>query len=137
MNIKQVKRKHIVRMFEYCQNVLGYSKYQENFPEIQVNFRKSKKEDDVDLGWYDFEDNIIRINIPQHISFIELCSTMIHEYTHYLQNREKYYRIYRRLEKQNEDYYNDHPLEIMAVSNAELLKKDCKRYVVTYFSDKK
>lgn len=119
MNIKDINRNDILTMYMWCKEKFGISKYQKGFPKIVIN-RTCKKE----FGLYYGDKNIIVINLKAHKSVIDLCNTVIHEYTHYLQNMEMYDEYFCKYNRN----YNNHPYEISANNKAykheKALKKD-------------
>jgi len=62
-------------------------------------------------GWYDPIENKITLFLKPNKTVKDLCSTLIHEYTHYKQPcRTKYRKLL------NEHGYENHPFEIQAYS---------------------
>jgi Zn-dependent peptidase ImmA (M78 family) len=123
MNLTHIKRKHVVKMLDYCIFTFGPSKFQDEYPSISIKFKVKDKNF---LGEYDGEENCIYINVNAHNSALELCSTVIHEYVHYLQDTTKYDMYFYKYRRS----YNTHPYEITANSKAEKHKRECKRYLV-------
>jgi hypothetical protein len=113
MTLDNIKRKHIIWMFDWCYNNLGQSKFNHKFKVVI-----SRKKEDV-FGQYVIGKDIIRINIKNHKSLLDICDTVIHEYTHYLQNMEMYTTY---VYKYNRNYSN-HPYEVSAVKKALKYKK--------------
>lgn len=90
-------------MLDWCFYIFGKSKYKASPPKLQV-----VKEGD-DCGGYHFEKNIITIYLGSHNTVLELTSTIIHEYAHYLQD-ENIYNFYEGFDVA----YKKHPYEIEA-----------------------
>ena len=77
-------------------------------------------------GYYDSSTNKIHVYKAAHSSFVETMDTIVHEYTHYLQNLEAY-AIF---EKTGTPYY-DNPYEIEAFEMGKRYKMVCKKYVAS------
>ena len=120
MNISQIKRKHISGMLEFCFTTFGYSLYQPHYPIIKIDYNNKLKGM---LGEYDGDENTISINLKYHKSVVELCSTVIHEFIHYLQNMDRYNKLYKKVG------YNDHPFEIEATELSNHWKKECRNFI--------
>lgn len=120
MNINSIRRVHILKMIDYCYETFGSSKYQKYLPFLKIDYKGKIYPH---MGEYRNEENEIIINLPAHNSVIELCSTIIHEYVHYLQNMEKYDRLYKKTS------YHDHPFEHEANLTANEYKWECRRYI--------
>jgi len=114
--ISNIKRKHIVWMFSWCYNKFGESKFNDNF-DVKV----SRKEKDK-YGCYIDDMDVIQINLNAHKSLIELCDTVIHEFTHYLQDMYMYNKYFL---KHNRNYDN-HPYEISADNKAKKYRKELR-----------
>lgn len=119
-----IERKHIVKMLEYCQKKWGKSDYHRTFPKLRVHKKSSKY--DVKFGEFNYETNTIYLYLSSHDSVVEMCDTIVHEYTHYLQNMDKMYdkymtKYYKR--------YDNHPYEITAVNRGKKYKWECLKYI--------
>lgn len=115
-NKKEVTRKDILHMLDWCKNNLGKSKY--------FSIRKLKLRMDHHmnyLGQFDISKNTIYLNPSRHKNKIELAETIIHEYVHFLQNPKEYDKLFRYDYK---DYY-DHPHEREAETIALKLGRKC------------
>jgi hypothetical protein len=111
--MSNIKKKHIKWMFKWCKQKFGKSKFNPKF-EVKVSHKCKDK-----YGVYKDDKDIITIYLNTHKSLIELCDTVIHEYTHYLQNMYMY-DVY--FFKYSRNYYN-HPYEISANNKAAKYKK--------------
>ena len=112
-----INRKHIVWMFGWCKAKFGESKFNPNF-----HVKVSRKEKDK-LGCYIDDQGIIQVNLNAHKSLLDLCDTVIHEYTHYLQDMSMYTTYFLKYNKN----YNNHPYEISANNKAKKWKKELRR----------
>jgi hypothetical protein len=74
------------------------------------------------FGQYFPYPNTILINPKKHRSLIALCSTIIHEYTHFQQDMVKY------LEYRNS--YENHPYEISSNNRGDRDKLEARRYIL-------
>ncbi len=116
MNISNIKRNHIVWMFDWCKEKFGESKFNDDFGVKISRTDKSK------YGCYLDDLDTIQVNLTMHKSLIELCDTVIHEFTHYLQDM-RMYDVY--FDKYNRNY-NNHPYEISADNKAKRWRKDLR-----------
>jgi hypothetical protein len=116
MQISSIKRNHIVWMFDWCRDKFGESKFNNDFSVKISRTDKSK------FGCYLDDLDTIQVNLTMHKSLIELCDTVIHEFTHYLQDMGMY-DVY--FDKYNRNY-NNHPYEISADNKAKKWRKDLR-----------
>jgi len=114
--ISSIKRKHIVWMFEWCKSKFGESKFNNDF-DVKISRVERDK-----YGCYLDDLDTIQINLNAHKSLIELCDTVIHEHTHYLQNMVMYDKYFL---KHNRNYDN-HPYEISADNKAKKHRKSLR-----------
>lgn len=77
-------------------------------------------------GYYDPIENKIHIYKAAHSSFVEAMDTIVHEYTHYLQDL----RAYMIFQKTGTSY-QDNPYEIEAREMGKRYKMACKKYVAS------
>jgi hypothetical protein len=92
----------------WCRRKWGKSRYVKGRPGLRV-LKRSRQ----DLyGWYNERINLITLRLDWHESPLDLVETVIHEYTHYLQD------IAGRYDRLAEAYkdlpYEAHPLEKQA-----------------------
>lgn len=116
MNTVAPSRKYVNKIVDWCLKNYGRSKYNRYFPEIQ--YRKS--EDRSTLAFYDDQDGVIFINKYDHRSLRTLANSIIHEYTHYMQNMKHYDVLSMYLP------YHKNPMEIEA---NRIAKRDAKKCV--------
>jgi len=103
-------------MFDWCKSKFGESKFNNDF-DVKISRKEKGK-----YGCYIDDLDIIQINLNVHKSLIELCDTVIHEYTHYLQNMVMYDKYFL---KHNRNY-NNHPYEISANNKAKKYRKELR-----------
>lgn len=122
MNKNDVNRRVIKLALEYCVKTFGLSKFNGPIPNIIV--KRNRLEDDKRCrGQYDSTTNTIIVIPIAHSSFIDVINTVIHEYTHYLQDLGIYSILYRSFG------YWDHPQEIEADKTASKYQWRCKNYI--------
>jgi hypothetical protein len=103
---------------DWCYEKFGESKFQEYLPWTDV-----ENDSNLELkGEYDGSDNTIIIYSKYIDNIDDLISTVIHEYTHYLQSPGWYTRYANTLNKND-----DHPYESQAESVAKSHTKKCKQ----------
>lgn len=107
-----MNRKHIIWMFEWCENKFGKSKFNEDF-KIKISKAKDR------YGVYMRDKNTIQVNVKAHKSLLELCDTVVHEYTHYLQDMSMYVEYFLKYNRN----YDNHPYEVTANNRAKKWKK--------------
>jgi hypothetical protein len=122
MSIRDIKRKDVVAMYWWCVFNFGKSKYNEELPKLTVNRTITDK-----FGFYDPSNNVITICLKPHTSIANLCNTVIHEYTHYLQNM-RMYDIYVFKYKRS---YENHPYEVSANNKAKKYEKKLKKFALS------
>jgi len=107
------------KIFDWCVNEYGLSKYQEYIPWLEI------EDDNLGMmGEYESEENTITIYENYIKNTDELVETMIHEYQHYLQSpvwMERYYTM--------GHTHSTHPYEIQAEEVAQRDKNKCKKFV--------
>lgn len=102
----------INKTIRYCINHIGVN-YKITKP-ITIQLKNNPYQD-CRLGEYDPQTNTITIFINELRTVGELTSTLIHEYTHYLQPiTEKYYKLYQLYG------YSNHPHEVEARNNEKI-----------------
>jgi len=118
----KLTKKHADKIFEWCVEKYGKSKYNRELP--QIEFRKGDYYTEGCMAFYDDIESTIFIDKSRHHDLYELASSIIHEYTHYKQNM----RHYQILSLYLPD--NKHPMEIEAYKIA---NKDTKKCVKELF----
>jgi hypothetical protein len=103
---KNVSRKSAKMIVEWCIKHYGPSKYADlETLSVRLDSRMEF------LGEYCPVENQIILNPKKHRSLLEWCSTVIHEYTHFRQNMDKYSRL--KVE------YSENPYELESNSIAD------------------
>lgn len=118
MNIKQFKRSDALRVMNWCKKNIGINYRRKYLPDLEWH---TARDVSWDCGDYDFEDNLITLYKGSHRSVIELISTIIHEWQHYLQSSKKYY------EYADQYTYDKNPFEKQANYIADKYKYQCKK----------
>jgi hypothetical protein len=113
----ELKKELAIQTLKWCKRNFGLNK-RKKLPKISVRIRFID-EDSYPFGEYYWEDNRIIIYDSKCKSMTDVISTVIHEYTHYLQSMKKYYEYF------NTHYYSTHPFEREAIRNSKLYTKKC------------
>jgi hypothetical protein len=121
-------RGHVDKIYEWCKKRYGRSKYNGRYPDVV--FRKGDYYDGEEWGYYDEVDKCIYINRDKHETLQDLIDTMIHEYTHYLQNMHHYQIIALYLE------HDEHPMEIQANAVADKDGIECLKYMENMYKNR-
>jgi uncharacterized protein YjaZ len=114
------------KALEWCKDYFGLCDRKRTELKFKVSERKRKFGNFDIYGNYCFWRNTITLYLPNTITIHDIVSTMIHEYTHYLQSRTRY----RGYEKTH--YYSQNPLEKEARRNEDKYTKMCIRYIKKY-----
>lgn len=113
---------------EWCENNLGINTRKRKKLLLDISYKERVKGKDIYYGKYCFNANKITIYVINCETLHDVISTMIHEYTHYLQSSSKY-RLYSKTY-----YYSQNPYERQAKRNEEKYTKSCyneiKRLVI-------
>jgi len=125
MNINDIERKHMTFAVQWCQEKWGVSKFKRNLPTLYMSNSKNP----INFGLYYLKGNRIVVYINAHKTALDIFSTIIHEYTHYLQDMNKYVNY------KNKNY-NKHPYEITAYNREKKFKWELKKAVTEYFGKK-
>jgi hypothetical protein len=112
-----VNKKSSKLTLDWCIEKYGPSAYA-NVKTLTINLNPNLE----CLGQYFPYPNIIVINPKKHRSLIALCSTIIHEYTHFQQDMVKY------LEYRTS--YDNHPYEISSNNRSDRDKLEARKYVL-------
>jgi uncharacterized protein YjaZ len=111
------------KALEWCQDYFGLCDRKRTELRFVVSERKRKMGNSLIYGNYCFWRNTITLYLPNTVTIHDIVSTMIHEYTHYLQSRTRY----RGYEKTH--YYSQNPLEKEARRNEDKYSKMCIRHI--------
>jgi len=113
----EMKREIAIKALKWCKKNLGVNR-RKKYPKVSVKIKLIDDEFTVYGGYY-WEDNRIFVNGLKCKSLTDVVSTVIHEYTHYLQSMRKYYEYF------NTYYYSTHPFEREATRNSKQFTKKC------------
>lgn len=110
---------YALKTLKWCKLYFGENPRKRTKMKFILSDRPRKIKTDIAYGSYCFYRNSITIYLPNNKTIFDIVSTVIHEYTHYLQSRLKY----REYEKTR--FYSQNPLERSARRNEELYTKQC------------
>jgi hypothetical protein len=130
----ELKKKYAILTIEWCKNNMGIRKtkkkeltlkFSDKDGYITINYKRKKefKRKYPIQGSYCHYRNLITIYEPNCKTIKDVVSTIIHEYTHYLQSMyqyEKFEKIY---------FYSQNPLEKEALNNEEKYTNKCIKEV--------
>jgi hypothetical protein len=108
---------------DWCKENLGICGRKRSELQLTISNKKRKKGKYVLYGSYCFFKNRIIIYTPNCLSLFDIVSTIIHEYTHYLQSRTKY-EMYEKTH-----FYSTNPLERQAKRNEVKYTKICLKEI--------
>lgn len=104
---------------KWCRDFFGVNERKRTKLKVTFSHRERKIKNSVVFGNYCFWRNVITIYLPHCNTTDEIVSTVIHEYTHYLQSRPRYQNY------QKEYYYSTNPYEKEARRNEEKYSRLC------------
>lgn len=119
----EIKRQYAIQTTKWCKKHLGINKRRKNQLKVsvRVNFKKSDQRDF--HGSYCSDENRIVVYDLNCKSLEDIVSTVIHEYTHYLQSTKKYWEY-------TQTYnYSTHPYEKQARKNEEKYTEVCLKTI--------
>jgi hypothetical protein len=119
----EIKKQYAIEAVKWCKNNLGINKRKKNKLKVsvRVNFKKTD-ERDFNGSYYSNENRIIIYDLNCN-SLEDVVSTVIHEYTHYLQSVKKYWEYFKT------HYYSTHPYERQARRNEEKYTELCLKSI--------
>ena len=117
----KLKESYILATKKWCEDNFGVSTRKRRDLVVFISKRARKIKKYEVYGVYCFFRNKITIYLPNCRTKYDLVSTMIHEYTHYLQSRGMY-KYY-----EDEYYYSTNPYERQARRNEVKYTKTCIR----------
>ncbi|MFN5706091.1 MAG: hypothetical protein ACK45U_09585 [bacterium] len=122
------KTKFINMVNDWCDNNIRKSSRPK--PSIEIKYHKNKKYD----GIYYPTTNTIVVYVNNTNKVLELTNTIIHEYTHYNQNKKGFNKKY---EQYNNDigYWNN-PYEIESRIESNKYKINCLKDILTNYNTK-
>ncbi len=119
----ELKKKYAVLALKWCVKNFGVCERKRTKLKLEISDRKRTMKKSNVFGVYCFYKIKITIYGPNCKSLFEIVSTVIHEYTHYLQSR----TMYSKYEKTHQYHHN--PLEKEAKRNEKLYAKECYRNI--------
>lgn len=113
------KKKYALLALKWCKDFFGSNERKKK--RLVFDFSKSKKDikNQVLFGSYCFYQNKITVYGPNCETIYDVVSTVIHEYTHYLQSRTRYKNY------EENYYYSTNPYEREAKRNEDKYTKTC------------
>jgi len=119
----EIKKQYAIEAVKWCKNNLGINKRKKNKLKIsvRVNFKKTD-EKNFNGSYYSNENRIVIYDL-NCVSLEDVVSTVIHEYTHYLQSVKKYWEYFKT------HYYSTHPYERQARRNEEKYTELCLKSI--------
>jgi hypothetical protein len=121
------KKRYALLTLKWCEEYFGLCDRKRRKLLFRFSDRSRKMDKFKVFGNYCFYRNEIIIYLPNCDTIYDIVSTVIHEYTHYLQVRRKYreYELSR--------YYSQNPMERQAKRNEDKYTKLCLRDIKKLF----
>ena len=119
----EVKKLFAIHAMKWCKKNLGINKRKKKTLKLSLRIRFVEEDDKYVNGAYYIDDNKIIIYPLNCESIFEIVSTVIHEYTHYLQSTKKYFEYFKT------HYYSTHPYEKQARRNELKHTNKCLRNI--------
>lgn len=120
----KLNKGHAKRIFDWCKQEYGRSRYVKTYPFLCVKKFKDYDEEGLD-GYYEPLENCLYINSGILFSndLEYLVETIIEEYLHYTQSDHQYQKLAEAYD------YDDHPFEIHAKRVSRTDKNKCIKYL--------
>lgn len=122
----KLKKKYATLTIKWCRLNLGVNDRKRTKLKFEFTSRKRTIKKAMVYGNYCFWRNKITLHEPTCKSIKDVVSTIIHEYTHYLQSRTKYQ------EYEKKYYYSTNPYEREARRNEEKHTTACIKEIKKY-----
>lgn len=121
----ELKRLYANEALKWCKKNMGINRRKRNTPKIYVRVRLEQEDKIKKIveGSYYSENNRIVIYGLNCNKLEDVVSTVIHEYTHYLQSMKKYWEYFQT------HYYSQHPYERQAKRNEDKYTRECYNYI--------
>jgi uncharacterized protein YjaZ len=119
----KLKKLYAKETLKWCKTFFGKNDRKRRKLVFILSNRPRTMKKCVVFGNYCFWRNMITIYLPNCNDVNDIVSTIIHEYTHYLQSRPKY------LLYQSQYYYSTNPYEREARRNEEKYTKICLKHI--------
>lgn len=113
------KKWYANQALKWCKRNFGHNNRKRTNMLFELSDRPRTMKNHIVYGNYCFYKNKMTIYLPNNNTTYDIVSTVIHEYTHYLQSRTKY-RWY-----EQTYYYSQNPLEKQAKRNEYKYTKMC------------
>jgi len=123
----ELRKSYTKYALKWCEENLGINPRKRKKLSLVISERKRKKGKFVYYGNYCSNKNQITIYIKNCDSMKDLISTIIHEYTHYLQPMGRY------KEYEKYYYYSTHPFERQAKRNETRYTQPCLSFIRNKF----
>lgn len=117
------KKKCAVLTMKWCQENLGTNKKKRTKIKISVRVKPKQEGNYVFYGDFRSDENKIIVYGLNDQSLDDIVSTVIHEYTHYLQSTKKYWEYFKT------HYYSTHPYERQAKRNEIKYTSECLKEI--------
>lgn len=122
----KLKKRYAILTIKWCRQNLGINERKKTKLDFEFTTRKRTIKKYPVYGNYCFWRNKITLHEPTCNTIKDVVSTIIHEYTHYLQSRPKYQ------EYQRKYYYSANPYEREARRNEEKYTSICIKEIKKY-----
>lgn len=120
----ELKRQYASKAIRWCKENMGINNRRKSQPKMSVRiyFRKDETERFIMGSYYSVENRIVVYGVNCK-TLEDVVSTIIHEYSHYLQSMKKYWEYF------NTYSYSTHPYERQAKRNELKYTDECMRYI--------
>ena len=118
-----IKKFYANQSLKWCKKHLGVNEKKRTKLVLEFSNRPRTYKKCLVFGNYCFWRNKITLYIPHCKTIRDVVSTTIHEYTHYLQSRNRY------LDYQRNQYYSTNPYEREAKRNEEKYTNLCVNHI--------
>jgi Zn-dependent peptidase ImmA (M78 family) len=120
----ELKRRYAIVAMRWCRENMGINNRRKCQPKmsVRVYFRKDETEQFTMGSYYSEENRIVLYNINCK-TLEDVVSTIIHEYSHYLQSMKKYWEYF------NTYSYSTHPYERQAKRNEIKYTSECIKFI--------
>lgn len=120
----ELKRQYASKAIRWCKENMGINNRRKTQPKMSVRiyFRKDETERFIMGSYYSVENRIVVYDVNCK-TLEDVVSTIIHEYSHYLQSMKKYWEYF------NTYSYSTHPYERQAKRNELKYTDECMKYI--------
>jgi len=119
----ELKRQYVMLALKWCKENLGVNRRRKNQLKVSLRIRFKCESHKNFCGVYYPNENKIIIYDLNCDSLEEIISTLIHEYTHYLQSTKKYWEFFQTY------FYSTHPYEKEANKNSVIYTDICLKTI--------